>query len=181
MLVYFKAASYNLNMKHMSIDILAIYNKNLKNKMYILKNIPINNIYTNIHEISTISLIKKNLRGQMGIYSIVNNFDLKMYIGSSMYLSKRILQHINNNSSNVNLQNAFNKYKLENFTLYILEFLPLDNNLTNIDYNVELTRMEQKYLDLFDNKYNIKPIAGRPRVKVQHTKDTKSTVKPKNP
>lgn len=142
--------------------------------MNILKSMSKGNIYTNIHDTSTISLIKENLTGQIGIYCIVNNHDNKVYIGSSMNLAKRVLQHIKNTQSNIYLQNAINKYKLENFTIYILEFLtPSDNNLTNMELNVELILMEQKYLDMFENKYNINPKAGRSRIGAKHTEATK--------
>lgn len=63
-----------------------------------------------------------------------------------------------NTPSNVYLQNAINKYGLENFILYILEFLaPCDDNLTNIELNIELIVMKQKYLDIFDKKYELAP------------------------
>jgi group I intron endonuclease len=147
-------------------------------------NIPLNQIYTNINEPSTICLIKKNLTKQIGIYSIVNNNEGKMYIGSSMNLAKRILEHINNKQSSIYLQNAISKYKLENFTLYILEFLCTDNNLSKTELNIQLIEMEQKYLDLFDNKYNINPTAGKSRIGAKHTEATRelmSKVRQENP
>nr|YP_009327866.1 hypothetical protein [Epichloe festucae]APB96825.1 hypothetical protein [Epichloe festucae]APB96885.1 hypothetical protein [Epichloe hybrida] len=147
-------------------------------------NIPLNQIYTNINELSIICLIKKNLTKQIGIYSIVNNNDGKMYIGSSMNLAKRILEHINNKQSNIYLQNAISKYKLENFTLYNLEFLYTDNNLSKTELNIQLIEMEQKYLDLFDNKYNINPTAGKSRIGAKHTEATRelmSKVRQENP
>nr|UYL26265.1 GIY-YIG endonuclease [Cordyceps militaris] len=144
--------------------------------MSILDKVDKKNIYTNIQDISTINLIKKNLIDQTGIYCILNNLDNKVYIGSSMNLAKRVLQHIKNTQSNVYLQNAINKYKLENFSLYILEFCS-DKDLTNIELNVKLIVLEQKYLDIFDNKYNINPTAGKSRFGAKHSEATKELFK----
>ena len=68
--------------------------------------------------------IKKSLKNLGGIYAIVHNESTRVYIGSSMDLSRRILEHINNVSSNIYLQNAIVKYGLNSFTVYIMELLP---------------------------------------------------------
>ena len=44
--------------------------------------------------------------------------------------------------------------------------------------------LEQKYLDLYINKYNIDPITGKPRVGSKHTEATKklmSKIRTENP
>lgn len=80
-----------------------------------------------------------------------------MYIGSSINLWKIFYQHINNKSSNIYLprRGAFNKYGLENFTFSVLEFIPIDINFT--EQELRLINLEQKYLNLIDDKYNINP------------------------
>lgn len=60
-----------------------------------------------------------------GIYCIENIINGKKYIGSSLYIEERITTHKrelkNNSHSNSYLQNAYNKYGVENFKFYILE------------------------------------------------------------
>lgn len=94
-----------------------------------------------------------------GIYKIINKADQKYYVGSSNNIQKRWSQHkkeLNRNSHiNSHFQNAWNKYKEDNFILKINE---------EISQN-ELLITEQKYLDIAKNEqdkcYNISFIAGR--------------------
>ena len=67
----------------------------------------------------------------------------KLYVGSSMNLARRLTDHVNNQSSNLLLQRAINKYGLNNFSIYILEFLPANENLTSEELGVTLIKMEQ--------------------------------------
>jgi group I intron endonuclease len=49
---------------------------------------------------------------------------------------------------------------------------------------LNLIELEQKYFDLFDNKYNIKPIAGKYRLGAKHTEASKelmSKMRQENP
>ena len=75
----------------------------------------VNSVYINIDEKSTLETIKEDLKEVAGIYAIVHNETKKLYIGSSMNLAKRILEHIKNISSNIHLQRAISKYGLNNF------------------------------------------------------------------
>lgn len=97
----------------------------------------------------------------------------KIYIGSYMNLARIILDHINNQSSNLLLQRAINKYGLNKFSVYILELLPTDENLTSEELGVTLIKMEQKHLDSFNDKYNINPKAGKTRLGAKHSEATK--------
>lgn len=102
-----------------------------------------------------------------GIYAFVHNETKKFYIGSSFSLAKRINQHFKGWSSNILLQRAFSKHGLNMFSLYILDTLEMSSepNLTSADASVQtfqdfrlsLTSLEQKYLDLCLNKYNVNP------------------------
>jgi hypothetical protein len=48
-----------------------------------------------------------------------------------MNLARRLIDHVKNQSSNLLLQRAINKYGLNNFSIYILELLPVNVNLTS--------------------------------------------------
>jgi len=82
-----------------------------------------------------------------GIYKIVNKFNNKIYIGSSINLNRRLKDHIyhliKNNHHSLLLQRSWNKYGFEYFDIEILEFC--DKN--------RLQEREQYYLDLYKS-YN---------------------------
>jgi group I intron endonuclease len=94
-----------------------------------------------------------------GIYSIVNNTNGHIYIGSATNLARRFGEHLRmfhrNDHENKHLQNAWNKYGESVFSF-------------NIEYfckNEELVTKEQKFIDDYkekigwDNMYNMNPIA----------------------
>ena len=85
-----------------------------------------------------------------------------------MNLARRLLDHINNQNSNIKLQRAMSKYGLNNFSIYILELLPANLNSNEKDLGVGLIKMEQKYLNLFSDKYNINPEPGKTRLGAKH-------------
>jgi hypothetical protein len=74
--------------------------------------------------------IYKNLKGKSGVYLFINKITNKLYVGSSIILSKRMASHFyhanSNKDTNVILYRAMRKYKLENFSLAILEFCNSD-------------------------------------------------------
>lgn len=61
-----------------------------------------------------------------------------------MDFSKIIINHIENRSSNIHLQHAINKHGLSKFTVYVLDVLPTDNNLSLEHLSATLIEMEQK-------------------------------------
>lgn len=139
--------------------------------------------YSNLQENSTLISVKKDLEKVPGIYAIIHNDSNKLYIGSSINLSLRLINHLKNRSSNIYLQHVIAKYRLSNFSIIILEILPI-NDISEENLMIELIKLEQKYLDLFDNKYNINPIAGKSRVGAKHTEASKelmSKLRRKNP
>lgn len=141
-------------------------------------------VYHNVQDKTTLALIKKNLTNVGGVYAIVHNQTKKLYVGSSMNLARRLTDHVNNQSSNLLLQRAINKYGLNNFSLYILELLPVNVNLTSEELGVTLIKMEQKHLDSFNDKYNINPKAGKTRSGAKHSEATKelmSKLRKENP
>lgn len=121
--------------------------------------------YCNLNEESTINLIKKDLRSLAGIYASKHNISGKMYIGSSISLWGRFKEHLNNRHSNIHLQRAFTKYGLEQFSFSVLEFCASD----------ELIRLEQKYIDMVSNKYNICHTAGS-TLGCKHTEESKAKI-----
>jgi len=92
-----------------------------------------------------------------GIYKIINIKNNKFYIGSSTNLNKRKYQHFSDLKRNIHrnkkLQNAVNKYGIENFVFEkIEEFVEISKN--------SLLSLEQKYIDSYNFKdlYNLSKI-----------------------
>jgi len=71
-----------------------------------------------------------------GIYRIINQSTGKSYIGQSINLRKRKIQHFSNlkcgKHENDYLQKGYNKYGLDAFTFSILEYT---ENLTQVEMN----------------------------------------------
>ena len=90
----------------------------------------------------------------IGIYSIKNVKNNKVYIGSSNNIEKRIKDHFrnlkNNRHSNQYLQNAYNKYGNESFIFEILEVFDKINKY-------DLLKVESNYLNKVEFKqlYNL--------------------------
>src|ERR1700744_378610 len=80
--------------------------------------------------------IYKQLKGKSGVYMFINNIAKdkpEVYVGSSITLARRMSAHFfyatsskSNVNSNLVLYRAMKKYKLENFSLVILEFCKSD-------------------------------------------------------
>ena len=88
-----------------------------------------------------------------------------MYIGSSINMAKRLVDHIVDNDTNVHLQNAFNCYGIENFVFVVVEVFKVDPELSLESNKANLLAMEQKHLDwLFSLpesfRYNFLSTAG---------------------
>lgn len=68
--------------------------------------------------------IDKNLKNKSGIYRLVSN-DV-IYVGSSVNLLRRLTDHFrflkNNKHQNPHLQNHYNKYGVDSFSYYVIEF-----------------------------------------------------------
>jgi group I intron endonuclease len=90
-----------------------------------------------------------------GIYWIKNLVNHHIYVGSSVNFSKRWTDHKrdleNNKHCNSYLQNAWNKYRKNNFVFEILE---------KVENKKELVKREQFYLNSLKPEYNICANAG---------------------
>lgn len=102
-----------------------------------------------------------------GIYQIVNLINKKIYIGSSVNFSHRKSRHwgdfIRNRHGNPHLQNAVNKYGIENFIFQKLEYCEREF----------LIEREQFWVDTFRPQYNKKLVvnSGKGVPKTQAFKD----------
>lgn len=96
------------------------------------------------------SIIKKELKGKSGIYGFLCKTNNKLYIGSSIELSIRFNKHINGLQSNILLQNAINKYNLQDFIFIVFEYCEPE----------ELLSREQFYMNTLEPEFNILKVAG---------------------
>ena len=100
--------------------------------------------------------IYKQLKGKSGVYLFINNLTGKLYVGSSIVLSKRMASHFyhanSSKDSNIILYRAMRKYKIENFSLAILEFCKSDI--------IVCSDLEKKWIDFYKPDYNILKIPG---------------------
>ena len=100
--------------------------------------------------------IYKELRRKSGVYLFINNITKDLYIGSSLNLTKRMTSHFyyanSDKVTKIVVTRAMRKYKLENFSLAILEFC---------NANIEVcSKLEQKWIDYYKPSYNVLKIAG---------------------
>jgi hypothetical protein len=104
--------------------------------------------FLNIMEIYLIT--KLELKGKSGIYGFLCRTTGKLYVGSSKNLSLRFQDHIKGSRSNVLLQNAINRYTLNDFVFILFEYCePKD-----------LISREQFYINSLSPEFNILQIAG---------------------
>jgi len=90
-----------------------------------------------------------------GVYQILNLINGKRYIGSTINFNNRLKEHrcslLGNYHKNKHLQNAYNKYGIENFETTIIEYCEKE----------QLESREQYWMDFygFENIYNNRPLA----------------------
>lgn len=96
-----------------------------------------------------------------GVYEIVNLFDGKRYIGSTVSFRKRFGEHMRKLSrgthENGRLQNAFNKHGVDRFVIRVLEECAI-GTLAREQFWIDTTRSSVRGVG-----YNISPTAGSPR------------------
>lgn len=96
-----------------------------------------------------------------GIYCIKNIINNKVYIGQSIDIERRWVQH-KYGKGNLILKNAINKYGLDNFKFEVLESVNIKNKNKD-DINKILIKLEQKYFD------NVKPFLNKNGYNIQKT------------
>jgi hypothetical protein len=130
-----------------------------------IETFPVLVAFDNLDMLESLQIAKKGLYGLSGIYGVVHIPTGTSYIGSTLDLGERLMDHIRNNSSagilpsdgNLHLQSAIVKYGLSHFAFVILEnCIPSDQ-----------LKREQHFLDILFSlpanlRYNFSPTAGSP-------------------
>lgn len=115
-------------------------------------------IFKDLHNKNNIKSYRITLNRKGGIYSFFNTINGKQYIGSAKDFYLRLCEHIDNRKSNAALQDAFNKYGLDKFNLYIYEYFTFESKVIS---SKALTDLETSYINRFNftNLYNFKSTA----------------------
>ena len=73
-------------------------------------------------DLSNTNLLRKELKNKAGVYGIINTKTSKQYIGSSLNLYSRLMDHIKGRESNLRLQRSIHKDGLSFFKVVIYFF-----------------------------------------------------------
>lgn len=143
-----------------------------------LKSIPNIRIFTDLHITANLSLAHKDLNLVSGVYAIICTTTGAMYIGSSMNISSRLIDHLVTQDTNVHLQNAIGLYGLDKFVFVLVEGFENNQNSSLEENKINLLAREQVYLDrLFDLpaslRYNFLQVAGS-SLGYTHTEESKA-------
>lgn len=91
----------------------------------------------------------EELKGVSGIYCFENTRNNMMYIGKSVDLKKRLLDHINNLRKNEDeclyLQNAWKKYGEGVFKIYVLEVCPKESISEREIHYIKIMRTKRPF------------------------------------
>jgi len=99
-----------------------------------------------LHLTESLKEARASLKDISGIYCVLNNSTGQIYLGSSIDLYNRILDHVTGNCSNLYLQRAILKYGLATFSFLVIEQCAKD----------QLLIREQYWLDwLFEKPENL--------------------------
>jgi group I intron endonuclease len=119
--------------------------------------------------------IKRENLGKSGVYLILNNINLDIYIGSAISISAkhnriyfRFRNHFYQTHKNTNtyLYNAILKYGAKNFSFHIIEYTSIE----------KAREIETNYIKEYKPKYN-KLAYGAGEVGYKHTEETKEKLK----
>jgi len=136
-----------------------------------IETFPVLIAFDNLDMHESLQIAKKALYGLSGIYGVVHIPTGTSYIGSSMDLGGRIMDHILNNSSNLHLQSAILKYGLSHYAFVILEYC----------LSSDMLKREQHFLDILFSlpanlRYNIARFAEASFKGLTHTPESKALI-----
>lgn len=132
-------------------------------------------VFENLHLPEIMVVIRNALRGQAGIYMIINLNTAKFYIGSAVtgYLYARFHAHLISLQGSKLVRNVVNRSGLENFAFVVLEYFPDAITASNKGL---LLGLETGYIHTLNPQYNILKIAGN-SFGYNHTERTKKLIK----
>ena len=64
----------------------------------------------NLDQPENLKAAKVALRGLAGVYAFINDITGAVYIGSTINIAQRLVQHVVDKGTNAHLQNAISKY-----------------------------------------------------------------------
>lgn len=121
---------------------------NLNDPVFILEYNPVNKIDLSV---------KSTLNSIAGTYLCINLINGNIYVGSASIkcMYRRYTGHLlKGQGGSILVKRAVEKYGLENFAFVVIE---TTNQIKN---KQEILKIEQKYIDLLNPKYNIAKVAG---------------------
>jgi group I intron endonuclease len=131
--------------------------------------------YQNLYDLNVQSLIREENKNKAGIYMIHNLVNNKRYIGcaSTNRINVRFRNHFFHFSGSKLTSAAIQKYGIENFHFYILEYFPGFVKKEDLSTaHIELLKLETKYIEQYKPEYNILQ-QGTSSLGYRHTEETK--------
>jgi group I intron endonuclease len=144
----------------------------------LLKNIPAIQVFKDLYTANNLRSANIALKGVSGVYAIICRVTGAIYIGSSMNIANRIVDHLINRDTNQHLQSAIDLYGLDKFLFVLVEKLSISENQLMENNKLLLLAREQVYLDqLFllpeDLRFNFLSKAGS-SLGFRHSEDSKA-------
>lgn len=131
-----------------------------------IKNLKAEKVYNSLKK-DRVQILKDE-KGKSGVYCLINNINGNMYVGSSINLSSRMRNYLNNAflksklNNNMPIVKALLKYDQTNFSLWILEYVEPEY----------LAIRETFYITLIMPYYNVLK-QGYSSLGYKHTEETK--------
>jgi len=109
-----------------------------------------------------------------GVYKLTNKINGKIYIGKSISLRRRLMEHQYERRDAYPIERAIKKYGMDNFEIEVL------HQEINID-NLCLLAIESAYIEFFNSTdknlgYNVLQFGGGDRTGIPHSQETKNKI-----